>query len=62
MMERLKYHFERVCEDFGCRLIDMGGERDYVHPAISLLHAGVLHWRLSKNTLKNSRFVLISPT
>ncbi len=31
MMKRLKYHFERVCEDFGCRLIETGGERDHVH-------------------------------
>ena len=32
MMERLKYHFERMCEDFGCRLIEMGGERDQSCP------------------------------
>ena len=31
MMERLKYHFFRVCEDFGCRLIEVNGETDHVH-------------------------------
>ena len=31
MMERMKYHFERVCEEFGCRLIETGGEGDHVH-------------------------------
>ena len=24
--ERLKYHFERVCGDFGCKLIEIGGK------------------------------------
>ena len=31
MMERLKYHFHRVCEDFGCRLLECNGENDHVH-------------------------------
>ena len=31
MMERLKYHCQKVCEDFGCRLIEIRGERDHVH-------------------------------
>ena len=31
MMERLKYHFFRVCEDFGCSLIEVNGETDHVH-------------------------------
>lgn len=31
MMERLKYHFGRVCEYFGCRLIETNGQRDHVH-------------------------------
>ena len=31
MMERLKYHFKRVCDDFGCRLIEANGEKDHVH-------------------------------
>ena len=31
MIERLKYHFERVCKDFGCRLIESGGEKDHIH-------------------------------
>lgn len=31
MLERLKYHFERVCKDFGCRLIETNGGKDHVH-------------------------------
>jgi hypothetical protein len=34
VMERLKYHLERVCEDFGCRLVDANGERDHVHQLV----------------------------
>ena len=31
MYERLQYHFDRICNDFGCRLIETNGERDHVH-------------------------------
>lgn len=31
MFERMQFHFERVCEDFGCTLVECGGERDHVH-------------------------------
>ena len=31
MIERLKYHFQRICDDFGCRLIESNGEEDHVH-------------------------------
>ena len=31
MTERLKYHFERVCEDFDCRLVEVNGQGDHVH-------------------------------
>ena len=31
MIERLKYHFQRICDDFGCRLIESNGEKDHVH-------------------------------
>jgi putative transposase len=31
MYQRMQYHFERVCEDFGCKLIECGGESDHVH-------------------------------
>jgi putative transposase len=37
MYERLKYHFERVCGDFGCKLIEIGGQRDHVHLLIEPL-------------------------
>ena len=31
MYERLNYHFERVCNDFGCNLIEIKGHNDHVH-------------------------------
>ena len=31
MTERLKYHFERVCSDFGCKLVETNGQKDHVH-------------------------------
>ena len=37
MMERLKYHFLRVCEDFDCKLIEVNGETDHVHLLIEPL-------------------------
>ena len=48
--ERMQYHFERVCEEFGCRLVECGGETDHVH----LLVEPLPHTTLSKlvNSLK----------
>ena len=50
MMKRLKYHFQRVCNDFGCRLIETNGEKDHVH----LLLESLPHTTPSKlvNSLK----------
>ena len=31
MYERLYFHFDRVCKEFGCKLIETNGERDHVH-------------------------------
>ena len=31
MYERLHYHFERVCGDFGCKLIESSCQKDHVH-------------------------------
>ena len=31
MIERLKYHSQKVCDEFGCRLIEANGEKDHVH-------------------------------
>ena len=31
MMERLKYHFEKVYYDFGCKLMELNGGKDHVH-------------------------------
>ena len=31
MYQRLEFHFERVCSDFGCRLVECNGESDHVH-------------------------------
>ena len=61
MYERLHFHFERVCGDFGCKLIGTNGERDHVH----LLVEPLPHTKPSKlvNSLKgvSSRFVYASP-
>ena len=50
MIERLEYHFRRICDDFGCRLIESNGETDHVH----LLIEPVPHTTPSKlvNSLK----------
>jgi putative transposase len=37
MIERLKYHFQRICDDFGCRLIESNGETDHVHLLIETM-------------------------
>jgi putative transposase len=31
MYQRLQFHFERVCSDFGCKLVECNGEMDHVH-------------------------------
>ena len=31
MYERLHHHFDRVCSDFGCRLVETNGQMDHVH-------------------------------
>ena len=31
MFDRLRFHFDRVCDDFGCRLVECDGEQDHVH-------------------------------
>ncbi len=57
MCESLHFHFERVGNDFGCRLVEMGGQRDHVH----LLVEHLPHTTPSKlvNNLKSvsSRFL-----
>lgn len=57
MMERLKYHFQNVCNDFDCRLIEVNGEWDHVH----LLVQPLPHTTPSKlvNSLKgvSSRYI-----
>lgn len=61
MYERLHYHFDRVCNDFGCKLIETNGEKDHVH----LLVEPVPHTTPSRlvNSLKgvSSRFAYASP-
>ncbi|MEN8201489.1 MAG: IS200/IS605 family transposase [Bacteroidota bacterium] len=37
MYERLHFHFERVCNDFGCELVETHGEKDYVHLLVETL-------------------------
>ena len=31
MFEHLHFHFDRVCKDFGCTLVECNGERNHVH-------------------------------
>ena len=31
MYERMNVHFERVCSDFSCKLIEINGQEDHVH-------------------------------
>jgi len=57
MYERLHFHFDRVCNDFGCRLVESNGQKDHVH----LLVEPLPHTTPSKlvNSLKgvSSRFL-----
>ena len=57
MYKRLHCHFDRVCNDFGCKLIETNGEKDHVH----LLVEPVPHTTPSRlvNSLKgvSSRFL-----
>ena len=31
MLERLREHFERICTNAGCELVEFNGESDHVH-------------------------------
>ncbi len=61
MYERLYFHFERVCNDFGCKLVETNGEKDHVHLLVETLP----HTTPSRlvNSLKgvSSRFAYASP-
>ena len=61
MYKRLHFHFDRVCNDFGCKLVETNGERDHVH----LLVEPLPHITPSRlvNSLKgvSSRFAYASP-
>ena len=35
--ERLHFHFDRVCNDFGCKLVETNGEKDHVHLLLETL-------------------------
>ena len=37
MYETLHFHFDRVCGDFGCKLVETNGEKDHVHLLIKPL-------------------------
>jgi putative transposase len=37
MYERLHIHFDRVCKNYGCKLIEINGQRDHVHLLIEPL-------------------------
>ena len=35
--KRLHFHFDRVCADFGCKLVETNGEKDHAHLLIEFL-------------------------
>jgi len=37
MYDRLNYHFDRVCKDFSCKLIETNGQDDHVHLLVETL-------------------------
>ncbi len=37
MYERLHFHFDRVCNDFECKLVETNGEKDHVHLLVETL-------------------------
>jgi putative transposase len=37
MSEKLKYHFEKVCNDFGCRLVEANIQKDHAHLLVESL-------------------------
>ncbi len=61
MYERMHFHFHRVCNDFGCKLLETNGEKDHVHLLVETLP----HTTPSRlvNSLKgvSSRFAYASP-
>ena len=61
MHQKLHFHFDRVCNDFGCKLVETNGEKDHVH----LLVEPLPHTTPSRlvNSLKgvSSRFAYASP-
>jgi putative transposase len=50
ILERLKEHFLRLCENAGCELVEFNGEADHVHLLVDA-HPGITPSRLV-NTLK----------
>lgn len=50
ILERLKEHFLRLCENAGCELVEFNGEADHVHLLVET-HPGIAPSRLV-NTLK----------
>jgi len=37
MYDRLNFHFDRVCKDFSCKLIETNGQDDHVHLLVETL-------------------------
>ena len=50
MLERLREHFERICTNAGCELVEFNGESDHVHLLVDA-HPNIQPSRLV-NTLK----------
>jgi len=61
MYERLHFHFDRVCNDFGCKLVETNGEKDHVHLLVEPLpHTTPSRLMNSLNGV-SSRFAYASP-
>ena len=54
MYNRLHFHFYRVCNDFGCKLVETNWEMDHVHLLVEPL-PHTTPWRLV-NSLKGGLF------
>ena len=61
MYERLHFHFERVCNDFGCKLIETNGEKDHVHLLVEPLPQTTPSRLVNSLKGVSSRFAYASP-
>ena len=61
MYNRLHFHFDRVCNDFGCKLVETNGEKDHVHLLVEPLPHTTPSWLVNSLKGVSSRFAYASP-